>query len=382
MAEHRLQLSGEAPLADQAGPGGAPILRKGFRPFFALAGAYAIVIVPLWIVIRSGILPGSGWVTPTQWHAHEMIFGFTAAVIAGFLLTAASNWTKRVTAVGPGLLLLVGLWVLGRVATTVPGVPAALVAAVDVSFFPAVGIAIGRPIVAAGSRRNYVFLVLIALFTAASAAVHLEALGLVPGGARRGHLVSVDLVLMVVLVITGRIIPAFTRGATGADDITNSQFLDRATLFGMGVLVVLDAAVPDFPPRAWLAGVVGILALLRMRGWGTRHSLKKPLLLVLHVGYLWIPVGLILRAGASLPLGIPSSAALHALTAGAIGTLTLGMMARVSLGHTGRVLRADRGITTAFILVTLAATVRVVGTFLGYTPYRRALELSATLWSV
>jgi len=374
----RLKIAGETAET----PGGIAILRKGFRPFFAVAGVYAVLIVPLWILVRAGVVPGSGWVEPAQWHAHEMLYGYAAAVIAGFLLTAASNWTKRTTAIGAGLFALVALWIAGRVCTAVPGLPPALVFAVDAAFFPALAIAIGRPIVAAGSRRNYVFLVLISLLCGACVMVHLEPLGVLEDGARRGHLLAVDLVTMVILVVAGRIIPAFTRNATKASGIESSPIFDRLTLVGMGAVVVADAALPDFAPTAILAGVVGLVAAARMKSWGTKHTSSEPLLWVLHLGYAWVPIGLVLRAASSLTTFVPSAAALHALTAGAIGTLTLGMMARVSLGHTGRPLRAGRALTGAFVLISLAASVRVVGTFLGYGAYRRALEISATCWSL
>jgi uncharacterized protein involved in response to NO len=311
-----------------------------------------------------------------------MLFGFAAAVIAGFLLTAATNWTQRTTAVGAPLLALVMLWVAGRVVTALPGLDPRIVFAVDAAFFPALVVVIGRPVVAAGSRRNYVLLGLLASLGAASVMVHLEPLGILADGARRGHLLAVDLVTMVILVVAGRVIPAFTRTATGASDIEGSPVLDRAALIGMGAVVLSDAAMPDFAPTAWLAGAVGLVAAARARKWGTRHTASDPLLWVLHVGYAWVPVGLVLRAAASITSHVPSAAAVHALTAGAVGTLTLGMMARVSLGHTGRPLRAGRALTAAFGLITIAAVTRVAGSALGYDAYPRALEIAAAAWSL
>ncbi len=367
----RLPLAGEPP----PGPQPHPLLRKGFRLFFFLAALHAAVAVPLWIVVRAGAMPWDGWGQAAEWHAHEMIFGFTIAVIAGFLLTATSNWTKRVTAVGLPLLLLGAIWLAGRVAIFLPGLPPVWVAVVDGAFLPALAIAIGRPIALARSKRNYVFLVLVGLLFGTLCLTHLDA------SPRHGHLLAVNLIVLIILIVSGRIIPAFTRSATGSDEIRSSRSLERATTLGMGTVVAFDAFVPDEPFVAGLAGVVGIFAAARARHWGFRKSTADALLLVLHVGHAWVVVGLVSRALSAFTTLVPSSAALHALTAGAIGTLTLGMMARVSLGHTGRPLAAGPALTAAFVIVTAAALIRVAGTFLDYALYQRALEVSAALWS-
>jgi uncharacterized protein involved in response to NO len=378
MSAQRLALLNDPPRDDSV----IPLLRKGFRIFFLLAGGYAVVVVPLWILVRAGTAPEPHHLDPVRWHAHEMLFGFTAAVIAGFLLTATSNWTKRVTAVGPALALLAAAWLAGRVVPFVPGLPSSFVAIIDLLFLPALAVALARPIVAARSARNYVFLVLVGLLFGAQVLVHLGTAEIVEDGARRGHLLALDVVIVVILVVAGRIIPAFTRNATGATDIRSSGLLDRTAVAGGFLLIVLDGALPEATAIAWLAGGVGLVAASRARTWGLRHAMSEPLLLVLHAGYAWVTLGLILRTASTLTPVVPSSAALHALTAGGIGTLTLGMMARVSLGHTGRPLLAGRALSVAFLFVTGAAMIRVVGAMAGYELYRRALEVSATLWAL
>jgi uncharacterized protein involved in response to NO len=358
-----------------------PLLEKGFRPFFLLGAGFGVLAVPVWVAaLRGGFAPG-GALGGMQWHAHEMLFGFTVAIIAGFLLTAVANWTKRETATGAPLALLVLLWALGRVgvffADRAP-LPAALV---DVAFLPALAVTCAVPIIAARNRKNYGFLALLALLALLNAGSHVAAGRGDVATLRAIHQVALDAIVLVMVAVTGRVVPMFTRNATGVEAIRGVPLLERASLGSLAVLTVSDA-LPNAPSRsAWFAALAAALLVARMWHWGSRHALREPLLWVLHVGAFWLPLGLLLRAGAELGLAIPASSALHALTAGAIGTLTLGMMARVSLGHTGRLLEAPRAMTLAFTSVVLAGLVRVAAAFVPAV-YLPALELAAVLWSV
>jgi uncharacterized protein involved in response to NO len=375
-----LALFGDAPQ-----PGSRPrfaITAKGFRPFFVLAAAYATLIVPLWLAILTGRLASSTYLLPSLWHAHEMIFGFTVAVIAGFLLTAVGNWTQRETAVGAPLAGLAALWIAGRVAMACASwLPGSVVAAIDLAFLPALVLVLARPLVAAKSRRNFVMLgVLTALF-AANAVVHANALGVVSFTvARTASGVAVDLVVLVILVIAGRVFPMFTRNATGVTSIRSIGALDVATVAGMVALVAIDVAPIDARLAGVFAGIVGLLAAARAVHWGALHTRREPLLWILHAGYAWVVLGLLLRCVAAFVPVLPSSLPLHALSVGAIGSLTLGMMARVSLGHTGRLLAAPRAIAWAFGAMTAAAVVRVVAPILLPTSYA-ALVVAGGLWS-
>ncbi|MBX3275483.1 MAG: NnrS family protein [Sandaracinaceae bacterium] len=350
---------------------------KGFRPLFLLAALFAVAGVPAWLLVRRGHLALGEPLLPSAWHAHEMVFGFAAAVIAGFLLTAASNWTGRVTAVGPALAAICAVWLAGRVAMLVGGTYGAAVA---LAFLPLVAIAVGRPILLAKSKRNYGIVGLLALLFAAQALTLAGAWMGDVGWQVLGPRLGVDLVIVLVLVIGGRVIPMFTRNATGASDIANVVWLDRLAVGGALALAALDAAQLRGPALAIVAAVTAVAALARAWRWGARRSLAEPLLWVLHVGYLFVPLGLALRAVAVLSPAVDDSTATHALTVGAIGTLILGMMARVSLGHTGRALVAGRALGVAFGLVALAALVRVVGPLAGLG--ERALDVAATLWTV
>jgi uncharacterized protein involved in response to NO len=356
---------------------------KGFRPFFLLAAFFASTIVPAWILVLAGLARPSAYLDATSWHAHEMVLGFTVAVIAGFLLTAVGNWTQRETLVGGPLLGLSALWALGRLAMLLGGVlPRALVALVDLAFLPALIVVLARPLVASGNRRNYVMLAVLGALFAANVVVHLEALGLAAhGAAQHAALVAVDVVAVVVLIIAGRVFPMFTRNATGVTTIRSSPALDVATVAAMAALTLVDAIVPEHPASAAAAGCVGVLSVARAARWGTLHTARHPLLWVLHAGYAWLALGLLLRALASIVPAIPTSIAVHAITVGAIGSLTLGMMARVSLGHSGRLLAPPRSVTWAFGAITAAAVSRVIAPLVAPRWYLPELAAAGTLWT-
>ncbi len=286
---------------------------KGFRPFFLLAAVFASAIVPLWILAVAGVLRLGGYLDATSWHAHEMVFGYTVAVLAGFLLTAVGNWTQRETIVGRPLLALSALWGLGRVTMVFAGaLPRELPALIDLAFLPALILVLARPLVAARNRRNFIMLGVLGALFAANVVVHLDALGVMASGAaRHACLVAIDVVVLVILVISGRVFPTFTRNATGVTSIRSSLSLDVLTIGGMAMLTVLDVLVPERAGAAGVAGAVGVLAIVRAARWGTRHTARQPLVWILHAGYGWLALGLLLRALAGFESGrarIPGNA--------------------------------------------------------------------------
>lgn len=364
-----------------AQPAAVPaLLSVGFRPFFLLAAAYAGVVLPLWLAILRGRITDTP-VQSTQWHAHEMLFGYAVAVIAGFLLTAVMNWTKRPTARGRWLLALAGLWGAGRVLFS-PGLgaPLGLVAAVDLAFLPALAFAIGRPLIAAESRRNLPIVGIVCLLWLMNVGVFLDAAGVAPGWGVRTMRAALMLVVLLMLVIGGRVIPMFTRNATGAQ-VRSLPLADRVALGGTVALLVAELLTA---PGAWmaiLAGFTGAAVLVRSACWGAQRTLRSPILWVLHLGHAWIGVGLLLRMATLFEVPFALSASYHALTVGAIGTLTLGMMARVALGHTGRPLRVGWPTAIAFLLMTAAAVARVLVPMIDPGAYLRSLEVSGLLWT-
>lgn len=367
-------------------PSGAPsrvLLATGFRPFFLLAALWAVLGVPLWVVVLRG--GATSWMDPVLWHAHEMIYGFAVAVIAGFLLTAVRHWTGgEPTAAGGGLLLLAALWLAGRV-TLLPGlgVPDIVAVPINLAFLPALAVAVGRPIVRTRNTRNYKVLAVLTALWLVQAAVFAHAAGgwLTPDTAH--HLLRVALLVVVTLclLISGRIVPLFTRNATGQTSLRNWPAADTAAFSGAAILILSELAGVTHPIVSAVAAVTGVAVLGRMRWWGTPATLRDPLLWVLHLGHAWIGIGFLLRSGDLVAPLAWQSAWTHALALGGIGTLILGMMARVALGHTGRALKAPRITTAAFVLLTLGVVLRVFTPLIAPALIMRSIEASAILWS-
>lgn len=340
-------------------------LAMGFRPFFLGAAVFATLTSTQWIhVLAVGRAPLPTLPAPL-WHAHEMVFGFTMAVVAGFLLTAARNWTGLDTAHGRGLLGLAALWAAGRVgASGLLPIPLVGSAALSVAFPLLLAGVVGRVLYLSGSRRNYGVVVVLGGLALASAAVWAEALGLAAGLARPALYAALHGMVLLIVVIGGRVVPLFTRNRVGDTAIGNVPTVDRAALAAASAVALFAgpaaAGLPGAPTALALSAAVSApLQLWRMRTWGTRRAAPIPMVAVLHAGYAWIGVGHALLAAALLVPSLSPTVALHALTLGAIGTMTLGMMARVTLGHTGRTIEDHPLTTYAFALMQLAAFARL-----------------------
>lgn len=365
------------------------ILQKGFRPFFLLAGLFSLSFLPIWLFRYTGRLELGDYWEPATWHGHEMVFGFAVAVVSGFLLTAVTNWTKRVTAVGPALASLGTLWVAGRLALLLAHpLPPILVALVDLAYIPALAFAVGRPIILSNSRRNMKFLPILGVLFLTNLIMHLSALGLVEWSARAALLPAFDLIILITLIVSGRIIPLFTRNATKAEGIKSLPSVEKLAFTLVIASMVLQAIfdAPTAGAGASVAAGVTILAgaavFARSIHWGFQHTLKAPILWVLHVAHAWIALGFVLR-GLALWVGpLSASMATHALTVGGIGLMIIGMMVRVSLGHTGRKIKASPMMTGAFILVILAAAGRTFLPMLAPALYIEWVMVSGTLFAL
>ncbi len=356
---------------------GSAWLRKGFRPFFALAAGYGALIIPLWLLILNGLVRVPGLRDPLLWHAHEMIFGYTGAVVAGFLLTAVGRWSGKETAVGVPLLALAVLWLIGRIAMLAPLVPTRWAALLDAGFWPALAFAVGRPLVLARNRRNYGILAVVLLLGLANVGTHLDAFGW-GGWGRQSYLFALDLLVVLMVVVGARVIPMFTRNALGDTSVRSSATWDRVALALCLASVVAHLAFAETLAYALLSVLAGLALLARARHWGAGRSLRDPMLWILHVGHAFIALGLVLR-GAALYVPWLASSATHALAAGAIGSLTVGMMGRVSLGHTGRLIAASRRARLAFVAIVAAGVLRVVAP-LALGIYKISLTVAAAFW--
>lgn len=354
------------------------MLGLGFRPFFLLAGLSAGLLVMVWAFVLAGGTPPVA--DPLRWHAHEMLFGFTVAVIAGFLLTAVPNWTGRATPTGGALAALAALWLLGRV-LPLTALPAWLVAAVDLAFLPVLVMVILRPILAARQHRNLVVAGILGLLFAANLMVHLEELGVTVATAAPGIRLAWLSVVLLLVLMGGRVIPFFVEAGTGRSGATRvRRWVEQAGVITMIGWVLAMLAAPLAMGTALLAIGAGLAQAGRMVGWHVGGLWRNPMLWVLYLGYAWIPVGLVFYGATALTGGYPLLT-LHSFTAGAIGTLALGMMARVSLGHTGREMRAPAALVAAFVLVLAGGLTRVFGPYLAAGPYHGPVVVaSGILW--
>ncbi len=350
----------------------------GFRPFYWLAAAFAALSVPLWALQVTGWLH-QPYLDGALWHAHEMLFGYALAVIVGFLFTAGRNWSGRATPTGALLAAMAALWVAGRVLVLSPWPWAAAI--VNVAFPLAAAAALAHAFVPAGVRRNYFFIGLMVALALASAGVHGQRLGLWQAPAWVGIQLALDMVLFIIVVMAGRVVPMFTNNGVAGAQARRNPMLETASL--ALVLALLAADLLQLPAYAVaaLAAAAGVAHAMRLWLWQPWTTLRAPLVWVLHLAYLWIPVHLFLRATALLEGPVSMSVATHALTVGVVGCMTIGMMTRTARGHTGRPLKADRWDVSCYVLVAMAALVRVVLGWAWPAAYGPALLSSAVLWS-
>lgn len=352
----------------------------GFRPFFLLSGLFAIFSIAIWVPTFAGWLPLNSYYGQIGWHSHEMIFGYTAAVVAGFLLTAVRNWTEMATAQGSTLAVLTILWCLGRVLPFFPSaLPPLLIALVDLSFLPALVVGIGVPLVRHGERRNLLFLPLIAAFWLANFLVHLSLLGVAVNLAHQAVLLGLDLIVLLIVIMGGRVIPFFTERALQGSRVKRWSVIEWLALISVIAFTLAEVIFTDLRIAGMFAGVAAIANGIRLAAWYDHRFWRVPLLWVLHLGYGWIVVGFLLKAGSVWGV-IPSQFTLHAFSLGAIGVLTMGMMARVSLGHTARPLKVGTGMAMAFAAVNLAALTRGVLPILLPQWFLEFVILGGALW--
>lgn len=363
-------------------PNGFALFALGFRPFFLFAGIAAVVMLGLWIGLYRGDVTLENYYGAVVWHSHEMLFGYAAAVVAGFLLTAVRNWTGVDTIMHTPLAILTGIWVLGRVLPFLSGVlPAGVIAVVDLLFIPALAVAIAHPIIKAKMWHNLFFVPLLLAYAVANGLVHAQLLGMMENGLGAANTLGIAMLILLLAVMGGRVIGFFIERGLGGVQVKSWPLVEKlcvvTILLYFGVELFLSSGVV----LALLALVAAVVHSIRLVGWYNRGIWSVSLLWVLYLGYSWIVVGFLLKALAALGLVSPFLT-LHAFTAGAIGVMTIGMMARVSLGHSGREMRAAKVISLAFALANLAALVRVLLPIVMPNQYVNLVSLSGVLWMV
>ncbi len=356
----------------------------GFRPFFLFASLFAIVSIALWLADLLGYSTLNTELAPVDWHKHEMMFGYTSAVIAGFLFTAVPNWTGRFPVVGWPLIAIFTLWLAGRVAMLLgDGVPYGAIAAVDAAFLPVLGGVIAREIIAGKNWRNLKVMAPVMVLGAANIWFHIDMIngGLGDAPIRLGF----TAILVLLMLIGGRVIPSFTRNwlARREPGKMPKPFgrYDNIVVAGSAVGLVLWTFVESSPALGVLFAALGVAHIIRLARWAGLRVLSNPLLLVLHIFYAFVPVGFfVLAAGMWWDNPAVNTGALHVFGIGATGGLTLSVMIRASLGHTGRTLATDRLLNVVMIAVVVSVTLRVIGAV--WPQFDWAITGSALAWIV
>ncbi|GLX79385.1 heme transporter CcmB [Thalassotalea insulae] len=364
-----------------------PLLRLGFRPFFLLGAVFAIVAIMLWLAILQGKLTftplGGGY----WWHLHEMIFGFAGAIIAGFLLTAVQNWTGIRGIQNTSLLFLVLLWLTARVSLLMPtllGHTATML--VDLSFFPAVALFLGRPIIAIKQYRNLFFVPLLILLTVINSQMYWALTDSTMVSSQLSGYAGVMVITFLMSVMVGRVGPMFTANGTQTPKVETLPWLEKITNGSIALIAFYLLAHPLIPTQFSVLGalmlVAGILQLNRIVRWRPWITIKVPLLWSLHLSVICIALGMLLIALSYFSENFASNHSWHLLTIGGMGGLILAMISRVSLGHTGRMLQPPKTMSLAFSLIFIAALVRAILPSLMPASTMMFYHASAGLWYI
>lgn len=362
--------------------GSSQLFALGFRPFYSLAAIFALAAVLFWLLSVSGVFNAGGYLQGIVWHGHEMVFGFSIAVMSGFLFTAVRNWTGLPTPTGFALAALAALWIAGRL-LVIAG-PPLLAAFVDAVFVPVLAAAVAVPIIKSRNQRNYKIVALLVLIGITNIVYHVATLGSLPGWlAHTSLVVALDLITIVFAIVAGRVIPAFTKNAIPGSEPRHAGWLEFLS-FGSLVLIILLQASSDWVsiPGLITTLIVVVAAVshsCRLALWQPQLTAGNVLLWMMPVAYSWLPIALFLRALAQNSI-VSQGVWIHALTIGAISGLMLAMMMRSGLGHTGRRLVASGADMSAFLLVQLAAIIRVTAGLFAADLYPALVIFSGVIW--
>jgi uncharacterized protein involved in response to NO len=345
---------------------GPAFFSYGFRPFFFFGAAYAALIIAIWLAIYEGELALPTNFAPRDWHVHEMLFGYLAAVVTGFLLTAVPNWTGRLPLQGVPLLVLVVAWFAGRIAVALSAKIGPVTAGViDSAFLVLVVGAVAREIIAGKSWRNLKVLIPVSIFALANIGFHIEACAF--GIADITIRLGIATIIALIMLIGGRIVPSFTRNwlarqGPGPLPAPFGKFDAVALAFSVAALALWAV----WPTGVWTGLALmaaGVFQALRLARWAGYRTGRDWLVVVLHVAYGFIPLGFVLLALGAFDV-LPPSAGLHAWMVGAAGTMTLAVMTRATLGHTGRELVAGPGTRAIYAAIVIAASARIAAALL------------------
>jgi len=361
------------------------IFQNSFRPFFITAGIWATLVVPFWLLNYFGIMIVIDNFNILLWHQHEILYGFVAAAIAGFILTAIPNWTGRLPIKNKPLAILVFLWILGRVGFLTTAIIGTITTSLmDLPFLIVLVLVIMREIVSGKNWRNLPVIILISFFTLGNILVHLQIHEIIDS-AELGIRLSTFVLSILLALIGGRIVPSFTRNWLAQNKANKFPRpfgnFDKISLISLVVFVFAQVIIPHHQATSLLALLAGLLHGIRFIRWKVWMTLTEPLIWILHVGYMWLCVALVLIGLSGLTDFVPYTSSYHALTVGAFSTMILAVMTRASLGHTGRTIKATLGTTTIFIFITIAAILRVYEPFINESG-SLILSLSGIFWTL
>ena len=356
-----------------------PVLRLGFRPFYIGTALVACLTVPLWIAAFAGWISLNLPITPLLWHAHEMLFGFAAGVIAGFLLTAVKAWTGLATPRGATLGALFVLWLAARIAG-ITG-PYLIYAVLDVALLPVVAVILLRVLILAKNRKNLPLIGVLLLLGGANAAFHLSVMGILDIPPLQALYAGLAMIVMIESVMAGRVVPAFTMSVTPGLKIKIPRWSELTTLAVTAVALALWVLAPPGPVTFVACALAAVLHAVRLAQWHPWVTRSRPILWILHASYAWVVVGFALLAVVQLGW-IAVSPAVHALAVGTTGGLIIGMITRTARGHTGRQLQVSSPEILAYVLVMAAGLLRVLMPIAAPQWYVAALVVAALAWSL
>ena len=354
------------------------LFNLGFRPFFLATAYSAILIMIIWGLMYTNVIQLNNYYGIIDWHSHEMLFGYAIAVIAGFLLTAVRNWTNVDTISQTPLAILAGIWLLARILpfTATPGI---FIALVDVSFFFFLMLAIAHPIVKVKQWNNLIMIAILAAFMLADMLVQAQHLGFMEQGVIQGNTIALYAVLLIIQVLTGRVMPFFTRVVVPGTEVVERPRLEQVLLYTLILLAVADTLALNKLLISFLALILLVAHIIRVSPWFSKPVLNTPILWVLYAGYLWLLVGFMLKVFVGFDW-VTNNLVIHAWTVGTIGITSYGMMSRVSLGHTGREMVPPKLAVIGFYLLFIAAVIRVFFPLISMTHYILWIEISMFFW--
>jgi uncharacterized protein involved in response to NO len=360
-----------------------PLFSIGFRPFFLVAGIFSVLLMLLWTSVYwfSISLPAFNYYSSSIWHAHEMIFGYSIAIISGFLLTAISNWTGLKTVHGNKLAFIVLVWILGRIAPFISVFPNHIMALTDILFLPLLIYFVAQPLIKSSNKRNYFIIALLGVFCILNILLHLHLLGYLSTNPNKILMLSMYLIIVLISVMAGRVFPMFSQnGVKNRYQVKKFVYIEKLAVAS----VLIFACIHVFISNQWLlflvSMVVFLIHLIRLIGWYNQQIWQVPLVWVLHLGYFMLVLGFGLGALESFYPQL-KFLTIHAFTIGVIGVLTLGMISRVSLGHTGRnINRPPRLIFIAFTALILSVVIRVFIPILAGNSTIESIIISGLFW--